>query len=68
MPITEIDIYRAAKLLIDRHGKHAALEAAGRADKMLACRDIDGERVWLRIRDAVVELQRTERVSDEVLQ
>ena len=33
--IADLDIYRAAKLLIDRHGADAAIQAAMRADLML---------------------------------
>ena len=32
---SDLDIYRAAKLLIDKHGEEAALYAAGRADQLL---------------------------------
>ena len=34
--ITELDIYRAANLLIDRYGYDALTEAARRVDQMLA--------------------------------
>ncbi len=57
MPITDIDIYRAAKLLIDHHSEDAAIEAAGRADEMLACGDFEGERVWLRVLEAIKVLR-----------
>jgi hypothetical protein len=40
--IPEIDIWRAASLLIRRHGADAELEAAKRADLMLARGDDDG--------------------------
>jgi hypothetical protein len=33
--ISDLDIYRAAKLLIDQHGADAAVNAAGRADLLL---------------------------------
>ena len=33
--ISDLDIYRAAKMLIDQHGTDAALNAAGRADLLL---------------------------------
>jgi hypothetical protein len=44
-------------LLIGRHGVDAELEAARMADAMLDRGDIDGQRVWRRIRLAIVELQ-----------
>lgn len=54
---SDIDIYRSAKAMIEQHGHAAALEAAMRADKMLADGDLDGQRVWLRILKAIDELQ-----------
>ena len=41
-----IDIYRAAKLLIDEHGADAAIEAAMKADRCLVLGDLDGVSVW----------------------
>jgi len=47
--ILDLDIYRAAKLLIDQHGAEVALNAAGRADLLLeegdakGCRDLAGD-------------------------
>ncbi len=59
----DLDILRSAKLLIDQHGEHASLEAAMRADELLDQGDLDGQRVWMAIRNAVRELQR-ERPGD----
>ncbi len=53
--ITELDIWRAANLLIRQHGSEAELVAARRADLMLERGDPDGERVWLQIRRAIIE-------------
>jgi hypothetical protein len=47
--ISDLDIWRAANLMIGRHGADAELEAARMADAMLDHGDIDGQRVWLRI-------------------
>jgi hypothetical protein len=52
--ISDLDIWRAAHLLICRHGANAEIEAARRADLML---DRDGQLVWIRIRRAIAELQ-----------
>ena len=41
MPTNNLDIYRSAKLLIDQHGEHAVIEAAMRADELLAPGDLD---------------------------
>jgi hypothetical protein len=58
--IAEIDIWRAANLLIRRHGDDAELEACRLADLMLDRGDRDGELVWMRIRRAIGELQAIE--------
>jgi hypothetical protein len=55
--ISDLDIWRAATLLIRKHGADAELEAAKRADLMLERGDRDGELVLFRIRRAIVELQ-----------
>ena len=53
---SDIDVYRSAKLLIDKHGDEAPIHAAMKADDMLYEGDLGGERVWLRILAAVNEL------------
>ena len=55
-PIPDLDIYRSAKLLLDQHGADALIEAALWADELLDAGDLDGQRVWLRIRTAVLDL------------
>jgi len=57
--IPDLDIWRAANLLIRQHGDLAEIVAAQRADELLDRGDRDGELVWLRIRRAVAELQAT---------
>lgn len=54
----DIDIWRAAKLLVDRHGNEAPVHAATRADEWLADGDIEGQRVWMRILRAIEEFLR----------
>ena len=56
----EIDIYRAAKLLVDRHSEDAPIHAAMRADELMDAGDMDGRAVWLRIKAAAEEMLRTE--------
>ena len=46
--IADIDLWRAAKLLVDRYGDEAGIEAANRADAMLDKDDLEGKAVWLR--------------------
>ena len=55
--ISDLDIWRAAHLLIRQHGTDAELEAAKRADLMLERGDLDGQSLWRQIRRAIVELQ-----------
>ncbi len=54
--IGDLDIYRAANDLIERHGEDAALEAAMRANAMLEKGDLEGQVVWKRIVRAVEEV------------
>lgn len=57
--VSEIDIWRAANLLIPKHGTNAELEAAKRADVMLDRGDHEGRILWARIRRAIGDLQAT---------
>ena len=61
----EIDIWRAANLLVKRHGSDAEIAAAQRADELLAQGDTDGQRIWKRILAAVHELRRTKPTVSE---
>jgi hypothetical protein len=51
--VSDLDIWRAANLLIRKHGANTELEAAKRADLMLDRGDDDGRLLWMRIRRAV---------------
>lgn len=57
------DPYRAAKLLIDMHGKRARTEAAQRLFEMRMIEDEAGARAWMQVLDAIVELE-AERPAD----
>ncbi len=57
---SDLDIYRAAKLLIDQHGQNAAFRAARRADALLKAGDLDGAAIWRRVVKAIHELTGTE--------
>jgi len=52
--VSEIEIYRAANLLIERHGTDAVVEAGRLVDLMLGRGDMEGRQVWLRVRRAIV--------------
>jgi hypothetical protein len=47
--VSNLDIWRAANMLIRQHGTDAELEAARLADLMLDRGDVDGHLVWPRI-------------------
>jgi len=55
----DLDIWRAANLLICQHGQDAEMAASQRADQMLDRGDWEGRLVWLRISEAIAELQAT---------
>ena len=55
---SDIDVYRSAKLFIDKHGDEASIHAAMKADDMLERGDMDGRGVWLRIMGAINDMQR----------
>jgi hypothetical protein len=55
--ISDLDIWRAATLLIRKHGATAELEAAKRSDLMLDRGDDERRILWARIRRAVEALQ-----------
>ena len=64
--IEDPDVWRAAKLLIDRDGKRAALRAVQRADHLMDEGDFDGVAVWRQIGEAVEELTRGPREDEPV--
>jgi hypothetical protein len=68
-PMTsELDIYRAATILVKEYGAlQAPLMAAKRAHALLERGDVDGQRMWKAILRAVEELIRTARNPDEQL-
>jgi hypothetical protein len=57
MIISNLDLCRAANMLIERHGKEPSVEAAKMIDAMLDRGDLAGRAVWLRIKRAIAELQ-----------
>lgn len=63
--ISDLDLWRAADILVKRHGADAETVAAQRADELLAQGDVDGQRIWKRIVAAVHELQRTKPAAGE---
>ena len=54
--IPEIDIWRAANLMLKRYGEKALEESEARGDELAAADDYSGEAVWRWITDAVRQL------------
>jgi hypothetical protein len=54
--IPEIDIWRAANLMLKRYGEKALEESDARDDELAAADDHNGVAVCRRIKDAVVQL------------
>jgi hypothetical protein len=47
--VSELDILRSAKVVLDHHGPDALIHAARRADQLLERGDVQGYEVWLAI-------------------
>jgi len=63
--VDNLDIYRAASLLVERHGPDVAIGAARRADELLAGGNPEGYAVWKRILAGVAEITRTTPAKGE---
>ena len=61
--IPEIDIWRAASLMLKRYGEKALEESAAHADELFAEQDHDGAAVWRRIIEAIGELAKRSRLA-----
>ena len=57
--IPEIDIWRAAQLMLKRYGEKALDESAARADELALAGDDAGATTWRRIMDSVGQLTNT---------
>ena len=53
MKPNEREIFGVAKAYLRDHGEDAVIEAAMRADALLDAGDLEGQRVWLRIIEAI---------------
>jgi hypothetical protein len=67
MTTVELDIWRAANLLLRRHGKDAAFVAAQRAKECMAVGDVEGLDIWKRIAEALLELLKDKPADGEHL-
>ncbi len=61
--LSDLDLWRAAQIMVKRYGTGATIEAAIRADEFLDQGSLDGQRLWMRIMQAIEELLRV-RPSD----
>jgi hypothetical protein len=59
--IPEIDIWRAATLMLKRYGDKALEQSATRVDELAADGDLHGADTWRRITAAVEQLANTSR-------
>ena len=57
--IPDIDIWRAATLMLKRYGENARDESARRADELAAENDHHGAAIWRLITEAVTQLANT---------
>jgi hypothetical protein len=64
--ISDRDIYTAANILVKRYGEDAATQAAMLADVLGSENDTEGQREWIRIMEAVKQLQRTRAPGETV--
>ncbi len=64
---SDLDVYRTAKLLVDKHGAEAPIHAAMKADAMLDKGDMDGAATWRRVIKAVEEMLATKRRGGDAL-
>jgi hypothetical protein len=55
--IPEIDIWRAATLMLKRYGEKALEQSAKRAEELAAAGDDEGAMTWRRITSAVEQLE-----------
>ncbi len=66
--VSDLDIYRAASVIIKQYGQDAPIHAATRAYAMLEKGDLDGYAVFKRIVKAVEEILSKERPDGATLQ
>ena len=55
--LSELEIWRSAKLMAAQFGERAVARAAERAAALDARADVDGWITWMRIAEAILEVQ-----------
>ena len=61
----DLEIWRAANLVIKHHGEDAWFHASTRADELLDEGELEGAAVWRKILVAIEELQRNKPKGGE---
>ena len=51
--VTDIDVYRGARVFIRQYGAFADIEVMKRQQELLDLNDVDGARIWKRIGDVI---------------
>jgi hypothetical protein len=64
--IQDPDIFRAAKLLVARHGDAAVDRAERRARQLLSTGDAAAAALWTQVAVAIVEMTRGRRTSEKL--
>jgi hypothetical protein len=67
IPVSEVDVWRAAHLMVKIFDEDASTQAALRSDPALDAGDMKNHRLWLGVMHTVNELQRTKRLDGEIL-
>lgn len=68
MSVTEIDIYRAAKIFIKKHGDSALLEAMKNEEGLSLKGDSQGAQTWHKITNAIEWMQIPKNLKSETIQ
>ena len=55
--ISEFEIWRSARLMISQFAEHAPAQAVWRATTLEHRADVDGWMKWMRIAEAILEIQ-----------
>jgi hypothetical protein len=65
--VSQVNIWQAAAQMVKVFDIDASMEAALRSDAALDQGDMDNHLLWLKVTNAIIELQRTKRVDGEGL-
>lgn len=65
--ISELDIWRSAKVLIDHHTSSAETVAKARSDAFMKQGNTDGHHLWARIAAAIRLLRQDTRLTGETV-